>query len=52
MHMPKWWTQLSPLAKTLSMIAILLGIALIAIASWRNAQGTLDRRGAHPAGQS
>jgi len=36
--MPKWWTSLSPLAKALSIIAILIGIALIAIASWQNAQ--------------
>jgi hypothetical protein len=36
--MPKWWTRLSLLAKTLSVIAILIGVALIAIASWQNAQ--------------
>jgi 1,4-dihydroxy-2-naphthoate octaprenyltransferase len=50
--MPKWWTSLSPLAKTLSIIAILIGIALIAIASWQNAQGTLDRHAAHLSAQA
>jgi hypothetical protein len=40
--MPRWWTQLSPLAKGLSIVAILIGMALIAVASWQHAQSAPD----------
>jgi len=36
MSMPRWWTQLSPLARGLSILAILIAIALIVIASMQN----------------
>jgi len=37
--MPRWWTQLSPLAKGLSIFAILIAITLIALASVEHARG-------------